>query len=67
MADHDVGVAPLETWKSVDAQAQWIAIDSLGPADSPRLDGEDIEHTRMLAESGAKLPERRDKPAWRRR
>jgi hypothetical protein len=35
---------------------QWLPVSALLPADSPRLDGEDIEHTRMLARIEAKLP-----------
>jgi ParB-like chromosome segregation protein Spo0J len=37
-------------------ETYWLPIDELLPADSPRLDGEDAEHTEILAESGAKLP-----------
>lgn len=33
-----------------------VPIKSLNAADSPRLDGEDAEHVRRLAESGAVLP-----------
>ena len=33
-----------------------VPIDSLQPADSPRLSGEDVEHIRVLAESEATLP-----------
>jgi ParB-like chromosome segregation protein Spo0J len=33
-----------------------MPIDSLRPADSPRLSGEDVEHIRLLAESEATLP-----------
>lgn len=36
--------------------AHTIRIDRLLPADSPRQVGEDPEHIRMLAESGAELP-----------
>ncbi|GGL05141.1 hypothetical protein Sme01_64060 [Sphaerisporangium melleum] len=35
---------------------QLMAIGSLSPGDSPRLSGEDTEHTRLLAESGEDLP-----------
>ncbi|GLW47205.1 hypothetical protein Stsp02_28670 [Streptomyces sp. NBRC 14336] len=35
---------------------QWIPVDSLAAADSPRLAGEIEEHARSLAESGAALP-----------
>jgi ParB-like chromosome segregation protein Spo0J len=33
-----------------------VAVTDLLPADSPRLDGEDPEHVRVLAESDAELP-----------
>ncbi|WP_308249674.1 ParB/RepB/Spo0J family partition protein [Sphaerisporangium fuscum] len=33
-----------------------MAISSLSPGESPRLSGEDPEHTRLLAESDAELP-----------
>lgn len=33
-----------------------VAVDSLCSADSPRLVGENVEHIRVLAESGADLP-----------
>ncbi|MFD2420534.1 ParB/RepB/Spo0J family partition protein [Amycolatopsis pigmentata] len=33
-----------------------VAIALLNPGDSPRLDGENIEHVRLLAESGNELP-----------
>lgn len=36
--------------------AERVPIASLRPADSPRLEGENSEHTRMLAESGERLP-----------
>ncbi|MBO0883058.1 MAG: ParB N-terminal domain-containing protein, partial [Mycobacterium sp.] len=37
-------------------QVVTVRIDSLQPADSPRLDGENLAHTRMLAEAGDVLP-----------
>ncbi|MEU7874928.1 ParB/RepB/Spo0J family partition protein [Dactylosporangium sp. NPDC049140] len=37
-------------------QIERVPITSLRAADSPRLSGEDDEHTRMLADSGAALP-----------
>jgi hypothetical protein len=50
--------APTTHSELIDAatQTEWVPIGTLLPADSPRLDGEDMEHTRMLAESGATLP-----------
>jgi hypothetical protein len=33
-----------------------VPIDRLLPGDSPRLDGESLEHARLLANSGARLP-----------
>ncbi|MFI9388820.1 ParB/RepB/Spo0J family partition protein [Kutzneria sp. NPDC052558] len=33
-----------------------IAIDSVLPSDSPRLDGENVEHVKVLAESAESLP-----------
>jgi hypothetical protein len=33
-----------------------VAITALGPADSPRLRGEDLKHVHLLAQSGAALP-----------
>jgi ParB-like chromosome segregation protein Spo0J len=41
---------------SAPGRTHQVPIDSLVSADSPRLGGEDAEHIRMLAESGAKLP-----------
>jgi ParB-like chromosome segregation protein Spo0J len=35
---------------------EWLPITALRPADSPRLDGEDLEHSRMLARVEANLP-----------
>ncbi|MEV0569331.1 ParB/RepB/Spo0J family partition protein [Dactylosporangium sp. NPDC050588] len=35
---------------------QFVPIDSLQPADSPRLNGEDVEHIQMLAGVETKLP-----------
>jgi hypothetical protein len=37
-------------------RAERVPISSLRPADSPRVEGENSEHTRLLAESGDKLP-----------
>jgi hypothetical protein len=39
-----------------DAGARRFPIASLLPADSPRIDDEDAEHIRLLADSGATLP-----------
>jgi hypothetical protein len=41
---------------SFSTETKWVVIDSLLPADSPRLEGEDLEYIRMLAETDAKLP-----------
>jgi hypothetical protein len=38
------------------AETARVPIDSLQVADSPRLSGENVEHTRVLAEAGAALP-----------
>lgn len=38
------------------SQVTRVAISALGPADSPRLSGEDLNHVRLLAQSGATLP-----------
>ncbi|MGH8879883.1 MAG: hypothetical protein ACRD0P_21450, partial [Stackebrandtia sp.] len=38
------------------AHVERVRIALLRPADSPRLDGENSEHTQMLAESSEKLP-----------
>jgi hypothetical protein len=38
------------------SQVTRVAITALVPADSPRLGGEDLDHVRLLAESGATLP-----------
>lgn len=40
----------------VGADPEWIPIAGLVLADSPRTSGEDVCHTRILAESGAELP-----------
>jgi ParB-like chromosome segregation protein Spo0J len=37
-------------------QEEWVSIDSLLPADSPRLAGESIEHAHAMAASEAALP-----------
>ncbi len=39
-----------------EADLTLIPISSLRPADSPRLDGEDADHARLLADSDAELP-----------
>jgi transposase-like protein len=39
-----------------DAPTEFVAIDMLVLTGSPRLDGENAEHTRVLAESGEPLP-----------
>lgn len=38
------------------SHTQRLPVKSILPADSPRLGGEDVEHTRMLARIDAKLP-----------
>jgi hypothetical protein len=38
------------------SNTRWVPVGSLLPADSPRLNGEDLEHIRMLAALDAKLP-----------
>jgi ParB-like chromosome segregation protein Spo0J len=38
------------------ASTEFLAVSSLLPADSPRLDGEDADHIRMLASIDSKLP-----------
>jgi ParB-like chromosome segregation protein Spo0J len=38
------------------SQVTRVAISALGPADSPRLSGEDLNHVHLLAQSGATLP-----------
>lgn len=35
---------------------EWVPVDSLLPADSPRIEGEDLEHIRMLAATETKFP-----------
>jgi hypothetical protein len=53
----DPGGAPSQILKEPDnTQIHTVFIDSLVSADSPRLVGEDPEHIRLLAESGAALP-----------
>ncbi|MFI9307990.1 ParB/RepB/Spo0J family partition protein [Streptomyces triculaminicus] len=38
------------------ARTEFVPVGTLLPADSPRLAGENVRHTRMLAESGGALP-----------
>ncbi|GAA4253493.1 ParB N-terminal domain-containing protein [Dactylosporangium darangshiense] len=38
------------------SEPQWLPVDSLLPADSPRQAGEDVEHMKMLAAVEAELP-----------
>lgn len=42
--------------KESEYSEEWVSVDSLFPADSPRLAGENIEHARTLASSDAVLP-----------
>jgi ParB-like chromosome segregation protein Spo0J len=46
-----IRVQPVEA----DPQTHWLPIGTLLPGDSPRLDGEDSEHVRMLADSDSEL------------
>jgi ParB-like chromosome segregation protein Spo0J len=39
-----------------DSSTEWVDVDALLPADSPRREGEDQEHIRMLAEVEGRLP-----------
>jgi ParB-like chromosome segregation protein Spo0J len=41
---------------NVEMQAEWIPVEDLKQSYSPRSQGEDPQHTRLLADSGAKLP-----------
>ncbi len=54
--DQDSSSNELVELPAAGTQTEWLPTSALLPADSPRLDGEDAEHTKMLAESGAKLP-----------
>lgn len=51
----DAAMRPRST-QGDQAVPERVPIDSLQPADSPRLSGEDVEHIRVLAESEATLP-----------
>src|SRR4051812_33876066 len=48
--------ASLHAWRVIDGRTERVAVGALTPADSPRLEGEDTEHIRMLAESDDVLP-----------
>ncbi|GAA4263725.1 ParB/RepB/Spo0J family partition protein [Dactylosporangium darangshiense] len=49
---HDPAISSLTASEDIER----VALEALRPADSPRLSGEDEEHIRVLAESGAGLP-----------
>lgn len=53
-ANHDVGM--LDGKPLAHQETLLLVVDSLLPADSPRLDGEDSHHVRLLAESDTALP-----------
>ncbi|WP_236669915.1 ParB/RepB/Spo0J family partition protein [Streptomyces antimycoticus] len=56
--DRQDGLAarPSQGYPSIARETVRMAISSLRPADSPRTTGENAEHTRLLAESRARLP-----------
>ncbi|WP_412734640.1 transcriptional regulator protein [Krasilnikovia sp. MM14-A1259] len=48
--------SPGFSWNADDVAVESVPINSLLPADSPRLSGEDAEHVRTLAETETPLP-----------